>query len=376
MSQTRTLSSMINGIKAILPDALGPSPPRLSQPYLTGFRGLLVAESFIWLWLQTFVPAVASDAVHGPLYQEILRKVFAVLFWEKGLIFSFFLTLSARTCCIHFLNDPSGPVYARSLITRPLRVGLSISIALALSFAIFPKIDTTYIGTAAHLLENPTLETPSTPANGLAAANSIYNLLWVVRDFAEQEGNQAWPSKTMWAPSLIYFQNYTVYIFMVILPFTRPTWHIKGLFFFSLGSFWFNSWGYFSAAGLFLADVSLNTTLRGRLTTGARISENMTFPYWAMAALLVSVGLSLKYVWMAAFPQYAEYDLVLHPHLDGLTTDGTWKDVDTSSTYPRLDNYLVVVGTLLLLETSERMKKLFSLRVMIYLGKRSLSKHP
>lgn len=361
-------------MKGALP-VLNVSDSPLSQGYLTGLRGLLAICSFAWLWLQTFVPAVTSEAVSGPQYQVILRKIFMVLFFDQSLIVSFLVILSARTCCVHFLHDPSPSVYARSLIRRPIRIGISISVALAISIAIFSTIDTSYIKNAAVLLDNPLIEAPSKPATPLAAFNSIYNLLWMVRDFPQQEGNQAWPSKTLWVPSLIYSQSYTVYISMVILPFTRPGWHLEFFLLFSLGSFWFNSWGWLSSAGLFVADLSINSTLRARLRLGAKVSESLSFPYWVLASLSVLVGLALKYIWTAALPQYANRELVLHPALDGLSSnDGTWQEYDTSYPYPRLDNYLVILGVLVLVEMSDILKKALSTEALVFLGRRSLSK--
>lgn len=372
MSKTRPISSLLATVRTFIPDDNRESTPPFTQKYLTGLRGVLAIESFLWLFWQTFVPSLAYNEVDGPLYQTVLRKIFSVLFWDRSLLCSFFVILSARTCCVHFLQDPSAMVFARSLITRPLRIGVSISIALAIAIAIFAKIDTSYISVAASLIKNPTLEAPSKPATSLARFNSIYDLLWVVRDFGNQEGNQAWPSKTMWIPSLIYFQSYTVYIAMVILPFTRSSWHWAGLLLFSLGSFWFNSWGWYSAAGLFIADLSLDPLLRTYLISNRKSSDGFSIPCWIWASMTIILGLILEYVWVAAVPQYTNDILVLHPGMDGLSSDINRSTFDTAYSYPRLDNYLVVVGFLVLLETSEFLKKVLSTKALVYLGKRSL----
>ena len=172
----------------------------------------------------------------------------------------------------------------------------------------------------------------------------------------------------MWAPSLIYSQSYTTYIAMVILPFTRASWHIQAIMVFSIGSFWFNSWGWYSAAGLFVADASQNHDLR------ARLAKSVNFPYWILACSSAVVGLALKYLWVAALPQHLRAELALHPsvHLtQGLTTHTFSKD----QAYARLDDYLIVVGVLFLLELSSRMRSVFSSRLLVQVGKRSLSKY-
>lgn len=346
---------------------------RFSQDYLTGLRGLVVIESFAWLFLQTFVPAVTSGSAPGPLYQVVIRKVFSVLFWNQSLIYSFFIILSARTVCVHFLHDPSPTAYARSLISRPLRVGVPISIALAISITIFSLIDSTYIAEAAALLRNPLLSAPQMPATPLAAFNSIYDLLWIVRDFSEQQGNFSFPGGVLWAPSLIYFQSYTVYITMVVLPFTRPAWHVQGMCLFALGSFWFESWGWYSAAGLLIADLSLSPYWHARLARGIKVTEDIRCPVWAPAMLSIAIGLALKYTWTAALPQYLKGELILHPSLS-LSTNVTYDNFPTSQPYARVDDFLIVIGVLLIAETLHRAQAILSVKPLVFLGRRSLSK--
>ena len=344
------------------------------QDYLYGLRGVLAIESFLWLFLKTFVPAVVTNEVSGPAHQVIIRKVFSVLLWNESLISSFFIILSARSVCISFLQEPTAKAFARSLLTRPLRIGIPLAFALAFSISIFSSTNTVYIDVAAQALENPDLAIPTMPSNAIASFNTIWDVLWIVRDFGKQMANQAFPGATMWAPSLIYSQSYTTYIAMVILPFTRASWHVQAITMFSIGSFWFNSWGWYSAAGLFIADVSQNHDLRACLGRGIKISERINFPYWILAFLSVVVGLVLKYLWVAALPQHLRAELALHPSLhltQGLTTHTFNKD----QAYARLDDYLIVVGVLFLFEMSSRIRSVFSSRLLVQVGKRSLSKY-
>lgn len=344
------------------------------QDYLYGLRGVLAIESFLWLFLKTFVPAVVTNEVSGPAHQVIIRKVFSVLLWNESLISSFFIILSARSVCISFLQEPTAKAFARSLLTRPLRIGIPLAFALAFSISIFSSTNTVYIDVAAQALKNPDLVIPTMPSNAIASFNTIWDVLWIVRDFGKQMANQAFPGATMWAPSLIYSQSYTTYIAMVILPFTRASWHVQAITMFSIGSFWFNSWGWYSAAGLFIADVSQNHDLRACLGRGIKISERINFPYWILAFLSVVVGLVLKYLWVAALPQHLRAELALHPSLhltQGLTTHTFNKD----QAYARLDDYLIVVGVLFLFEMSSRIRSVFSSRLLVQVGKRSLSKY-
>lgn len=368
------------GVRGLAKSVLQTHPRRpsiysSSQDYVTGFRGILVIQSFIWLFFQTFIPALVAEtaSTSQPTYQVILRKVFSPLLWEGTLIYSFFIILSARTVCIHFLQDATAPKFARTLISRPIRIGIPISIALAISIAIFSSVDTTYISVAAGVLKSSTLKAPDSPVDALTGFNSIYNLLWVYKDFSTQMGNQLWPSGTLWVPSLIYYQSYTVFTFMVILPYARPGWHLQALVLFGLGSFWFNTWGWYSAAGLLVADLSLNPALRAALERGMRAPfVSFRVPYWILAMLFVFVGALIKYIWIAAFPQHINDMLDMHPAKHLQPTDGLG-NLNPDLPYPRLDNFLVVLGTLLALELSEGAQVFMSSKVLKYLGSRSLS---
>ena len=189
--------------------------------------------------------------------------------------------LSARTVAIPFLRNVESSTYARSLIGRPIRMGIPLAVGLALSCIIFSTINTQYLEDFARLQGNPYLRAPEKPASALACFNSIWDLLWVTRDYSLQMGNLAFPSWTLWVPSAIYLQSYTVYIFMVVLPFSRPTWHITGLFMFAFGSWWFNSWGWYSATGLFLADIAIYPPLRTAQSRGwSNEQGSVRMPYW------------------------------------------------------------------------------------------------
>lgn len=378
MSSTKHIS----GISALAHSALSSAPRRpsiysASQDYLTGLRGVLVIQSFFWLFFQTFIPALVSSKASEsqPTYQTILRKAISPLLWDYSLIFTFFIILSARIVGIHFLQDGSTAKFARSLIARPIRVGVPISIALAIAIAIFSTIDTGYISEAATIMKSNILEAPGTPGDAVTGFNSIFDLLWVYSDFSTQAGNTFWPSQTLWVPSVIYYQSYTVYAFMVILPFTRPGWHLQGLILFGLGSFWFNTWGWYSAGGLLVADVSLNPALRSALMRGMKVPKGGDFrlPYWTMALLLLLVGTAMKYLWIAAFPRYFNVEINYHPALY-LQPAGGLGNLDKDLPYPRLDNFLVVMGTLFALELSQTAQRWISIKPLTVLGGRSMSK--
>ena len=349
------------------------SPPQKphSQPHLTALRGILVLESFLWITLQTFLPGLTSADIPSPAYQKGLRKGRQVLFWDYSFIASFFVILSARAICVPFLADSSSTNYARSLVRRPIEIGLPLFVAAALAFIIFNRTNTDIITRFATDYSNTLVQPVSLPPTGLALVNSIYNTLWVVRDFSSQAANRAWPSMTLWSPSLIYFQSYTVYIAMVILPFTRPRWHIQGLSLFIIAAWWMNSWGWYSATGLMLADISINPILKADFHRGFQITRQSCVPNGLIGAVLSAGGLAMKYVWVAARPDLEHVELASRPSLQFSDTFSVEK-FDTSKPYPRMDNYLLIIGILLLVETFEVVQKsLAGNRTLVFFGKRS-----
>ncbi|CAD0112275.1 unnamed protein product, partial [Aureobasidium uvarum] len=234
-----------------------------------------------------------------PHYQVLLRKILSPLLWDESFIFCFFILLSARTVAISFLRDANSATYARSLIARPIRMGIPLAIGLAIS--------------------------------------------------------------------------YTVYIFMVVLPYSRPSWHVTGLLMFAFGSWWFNSWGWYSATGLFLADVAVNPPLRTAMFRGyGNESGSVRIPYWSLAVLMLGIGTGLKYMWTAGLDNlYWSGESHAHParYLGG----SSFGYFDGTQPYPRMDNWLVIVGILLLVEFSEVTKSILSSKPLKTIGRRSLS---
>lgn len=343
------------------------------EPHLTGLRGLFAIQSFVWIFLQTFVPAVVSSETQGSGYQSTLRDIFSPLLWNSSLISNGFILLSLRTVPITFLHAPSAASYAGSLVRRSTRIFVLLSVASGVSSLIFSLIDTSYIDTFKVRLPNTSITVPEKPYNALAALNAIFNLFWLSNDFFTQAANSFWPSQTIWAPAVAYYEGFTVYIIMVILPYTRSGWHAQMLAFFALGSFWYGSWGWYAATGLLLADVSANPNLRSVFRQGVAITNNYRCSTSALAMILMAAGTALKY-FTAVLPQYRNAELLLHPFYD-LSQSVSRQTVITTGPYPRVDDWLVMTGMLLLVESSERVRAIFSCRPFVGAGERAFSKY-
>jgi hypothetical protein len=341
--------------------------------HLYGLRGILALCGVTTVFVQTFIPALVSSDAHGPEYQNILRIIFSPVIWDESLITSFFLVLSCHSIALRFLGSPTPAAFSGSIIRRVIRMALLISLSCGLAFGIFGGLGTAYIEQFKEILPNQQITAPEIPENGLVALNAMFNVFWVVRDFYSQAANSFWPTQTLWNLSLIFYQSWTVYFLMIILPYTRPSWHAGALALFALGSFWVCSWGWYSAAALLLADYVKSSTLRLRLDEGLTIHKRLEWklPYSFVGGIMMMAGFALKFTW-AVLPQYYNKELVLRPFLH-LSEKNSVAGFAAADPYARLDNFLVIFGILLLSETNALVRRCLSCRPLVILGKRSMS---
>jgi hypothetical protein len=151
-----------------------PEPVISGHGYLTGVRGLLVIESFLWIFLLTFQLAAVKDSanIKGPLYKSLLRKTLSVLFWNESLLYSIAIFLSARTICIPFLNKPTTTTVTSAAFRR------SINLLLLLVAAHYTGV-LLYIGTFKNATQNQSFELycyPYSEAYGMLQAWLFLNL--------------------------------------------------------------------------------------------------------------------------------------------------------------------------------------------------------
>ena len=250
-------------------------------------------------------------------------------------------------------------------------MAMVVSLASGIAMGIFKAMGTSHVHIFEATLPNRSISAPQIPSDALTALNAVFDMFWIVRSYYYQALNDFWPSHTIWNLSLIYQQSWTVYFLMIILPYTRISWHRQFLALFALGSWWMNSWGYYSASALLLADYVIHPELRKRMGDDMSITENGTVPHAVLPIIMITLGWAMKVVW-AAFPQHIDAELVLHPYLD-LAENTTRAQFAVADPYPRLDNYLVIFGILLLMETSSRLRNALSAKWLVFLGVRSLS---
>ncbi|RFU28630.1 hypothetical protein B7463_g7697, partial [Scytalidium lignicola] len=216
------------------------SPTVYDQQYLIGFRGLLVIEAFLWVFLQTFAPVTVAASANsgGKAYQEGLRKSLSVFFWNEYFLYGAIIFLSARSIAILFIRCPRKEVLARSILCRGITLWFPIAVSLAIIKTAFTCTGQQYIHEFKTETVNRSMHVPYMIPNAFAYFNSVFNMFWTVHDFTVSAGSTAFPSQTLWILNVIYSLSFTVYVAMIIIPYTRKKWRVQGAVFFIITAWW------------------------------------------------------------------------------------------------------------------------------------------
>ncbi|RMD39449.1 hypothetical protein DV735_g5680, partial [Chaetothyriales sp. CBS 134920] len=379
-----TVPKQAKQVKQVLDKLKDFIPTKYEQTYLYGFRGFLVIQTFLWMFLNTFVPVAvaASKNAQGPFYQRMLRKTLSVLFWNENLLYGTIIFLSARCLAIPFLRNPSKDTLARSMMTRGISLWFPVAVSLAIVKLASSTMGETYIYLFLQGTGNRSASVPYFLPNAFAYFNSVFDVFWVTRNFNTQAASTAFPTQTLWIISAVYSQSYTVFITMIIMPYTRPTWRIQGAILFVIAAWWVQSWAWFTITGLLFCDMVMNMgwkekALRGiPLTLPAALFKDKTarrfrIPVWAPAILFITGGLLMQFLWTDWRPNLLDGEYLVHT--DIYTTGGVNHDYKKTHTMARDDNYLYILGIFIFLETYDIVQKIFANPFFLYLGKRSLS---
>lgn len=182
-----------------------------------------------------------------------------MLFWNESLIYSCIILLSARVLALPFFLSPSRTVVASSVFRRGIRLWLPTAVALATITGVSHALRPDYISSFAEETGNHSISNPYQMPNTLAYFNSVFDVFWVTRDWDLQAASRAFPGQTLWIVSVIFEQSYTVFMTMVIVPYTQKGWRIIGGFFFIITAWWVDSWAWYTITGLLLADAVTNS---------------------------------------------------------------------------------------------------------------------
>jgi len=333
-----------------------------------------VPMAFLWTFLHVFVPAAVKGSANdeGPGYQLALRKSLSVLFWNDTLIYGSIMFLSARTICLPFLLESSKSVLASTVFRRGIRLWFPVAVTLIVVRFTFSQDMVTRITDFAALTGNeaPDFNLYVLPTS-LSNFNAIYMTFWITHNFQAQAANWAFPSQMLWVITAVFQQSYTVYMTMVIIPYTRARWRVMGAFAFILTAWWVYSWAWYSISGLLVADAVVNMGL-GPSGSGLSFTIwKIRIPFWSLGALFMAAGFIMQFVWTAARPDLQSAEL--HYHTGIYSTGGLTEWVDSAAPQLRADCYLIILGFSLILETSSLLQSVFRSSFLVLLGKRSLS---
>jgi hypothetical protein len=336
-----------------------------------------VPMAFLWTFLRVFAPAAVKGSANtdGPGYQLALRKSLSILFWNDTLIYGSIIFLSARTICLPFLLEPSKTVLASTVFRRGIRLWFPVAATMIVVYFVFSQTMATKIIDFGTLTGNISLDTdlyilPSSLAN----FNAIFMTFWITHTFQAQAANWAFPSQMLWVITAVFQQSYTVYMTMVIIPYTRARWRVIGAFAFILTAWWVYSWAWYSISGLLIADAVMNMGLRPGSTGSYFTLFKARIPFWSIGALSMAAGFTMQFVWTAARPDLQNAELFYHTGI--YNTGGLNTAVDVTASQIRADCYLIVMGFSLILETSSLLQSVFRSKFLVLLGRRSLSTLP
>nr|POE76124.1 hypothetical protein CFP56_59604 [Quercus suber] len=365
-----------NWLNTVMPPSISQKIPEqtvsqhdAAQDYLVGVRGVLAIMSFLWVFLQTFAPATVAHSANdiGPGYQIALRKSLSVLFWNDTMIYSSFIFLSARTICLPFLLDSTKLTLASSVFRRGIRLWFPTAATLIVVYIVFTKaLSSNYLADFASRSGNASMQSNiyHRLPNSLANFNAIFEIFWISHFFSYQGGSLAFPTQTLWMVSVIFQQSYTVYMTMVIVPYTRKSWRLWGAAVFIITAWWVYSWAWYSISGLLIADAVINMDLKAKC-------QAHRIPVMIAAAFMMIAGYFMCFFWVDVRPDLQNEEIDYHT---GLYNTGGLYDNDVNAPQLRADNYLVICGFYLFLESTDFLQKIFRNPALVFIGKRSFSK--
>ena len=330
--------------------------------------------AFLWVFLHVFAPAAVKGSANdeGPGYQLGLRKSLSVLLWNDTLIYGSIMFLSARTICLPFLLESSKSVLASTVFRRGIRLWFPVAVTLIIVRFTFSQSMVSRITDFAASTGNeaPDFNLYVLPTS-LANFNAIFMTFWISHNFQAQAANWAFPTQMLWVITAVFQQSYTVYMTMVIIPYTRARWRVMGAFAFILTAWWVYSWAWYSISGLLIADAVMNMGLGPDGFGSSFTIRKIRVPFWSLGALFMAVGFIMQFVWTAARPDLQNAELYYHTGI--YSTGGLMTSVDPAAPQIRADCYLIVLGFSLILETSSMLQSIFRSKFLVLLGKRSLS---
>lgn len=351
--------------------------------YLEGLRGLIAIEILLYIFFRLLAPAVATaiDAdgtfpapfsAGAPAWQSGLRRSLAPLFWDSTLPSAFSLILAGRVVTMTFLERRTATTLAGAAFRRPLRLLPPLLIAMAFTSVLSAVGGFRYASQFAFETKNTLAEPPALWSSTVQYVNSAFGLFFIV-DALKTDVPLAFlpPAGISWFIPVVFQQSFTIYTFSVLLPYSTLSSKLWAFAGFILVTFWLGSWAWYSLTGLVIAELAL-VYLPLLPKAGIPLSRKGTkhLPLWLLPAILLSVGVTLKLLW-ASIPSRAHDEYLAHVDV----SDGTLNtSFDPNTTpYPRIDDYFVASGAIVLLEVFPAVQNLLDNVVLRHFGRLSYS---
>jgi hypothetical protein len=290
----------------------------------------------------------------------------------RRIVYSGIILLSARTVCLPFLKTSTSSTLASAVFRRTATLFLPVAVSLAIIATIFNLESTQHISQFITKTENRSITVPYQISNATIYFNSLFMLFWTTNGYTSQAASLAFPSGILWVLSVVYQQTYTVYMTIIIFPYTRPVWRVRGFTIFIITAFWVQSWAWFTITGLLLADAVHNMNFREVSARGLKIYGSIRLPTIILYLTTMTAGFLMQYLWTDLRPDLENKELEGHSGM--YYTGGLNTGFDLKQPQARDDNYLILLGFFLILETSSLLRWIFMNPLFMFLGRRSYSK--
>lgn len=346
-------------------------------------RGLIGIEILLFIFFRLLAAPIAADTDADGTYpapfltgasswQNGLRKGLAPLFWDATLPSTFFLILSGRVATLTFIERRNATSLAGAAFRRPFRFLLPVLVALAFTSVVSVAGGFAYAPRFAEATNNAIAQPPMIWDSFLEYLNTGFSLFFTVDPMTTNRGLAFLPPAGLsWFIPVVFQQSFTLYVFSVLLPFSTLKVKLWAFAVFIVVTYWLGTWAWYSLTGLEIAEMAL---VYLPLLPAAGIPLNrkasMHLPAWIVPSGFLALGVTLKYLW-ASIPERRNDEYIYHADM---VTGTLNRNLDPATTpYPRVDDYLLATGAMVLLELSPRVQRAFDNPLLRYFARISFT---
>jgi hypothetical protein len=183
------------------------------------------------------------------------------------------------------------------------------------------------------------------------------------------------PAGATWILPIVFQQTYTLVTLAYILPYTRLQAKVLGYLGFALLCYWVGSWAWYSITGLLICEFATVykqvTPTSFPIRFGSKKGRTLCrCPLWLPSLALFLVGVLQKFLWMS-IPSFRDHEYVAHTDI---LTGGLVRNLNSGITpFPRIDDWMVITGLLLLIELLPRFQSVLDNMILRHLSRLSFS---